>query len=83
MSSNATSIAPNIRRPKKAVAASDTTANTPIATRNFLRRSNAALLMLPPTIDPTLNAARNVEINHAHTMIDEPKCGFNKRDASS
>jgi hypothetical protein len=34
-------------------------------------------------IEPRLKAARNVEINQAHTIKEEPKNGLSNREASS
>ena len=47
------------------------------------RGARPRLLIQPPASEPTLNAARKVEINHAHTMSDDPKWGLRSRDASS
>src|SRR5687768_11011941 len=83
MSGNVISMNPRSARPKNAVAARVITARIAPVIWPRLRGTGGRLLIQPPTIDPVLNAARNVEISHAHTMIDEPKCGFNRRDASS
>jgi hypothetical protein len=38
---------------------------------------------IPPRRDPALKAARNVEMSHAQTKIEVPKCGAKMRDARS
>ena len=70
-------------RANPAVTASEITATTAPIRCPRRRGAGARLLFHPPTIEPTLNAARNVEINQAHTMIEEPKWGFNSREARS
>ena len=83
ISANAVSICPRTIRPKKAVKASEPTASAPAIHCARSRRANGALLIQPPTIEPRLNAARNVEISHAQTMSDEPKKGLSSREARS
>ena len=83
ISVNAISICPKTARPKNAVNASEPTATAPAIHCARTRWDIGALLIQPPRIEPTLNAAKNVEMSHAQTISDEPKNGFNKREASS
>src|SRR5258705_13571 len=83
MSEMEASIWVNSIRPRTAAIASETMASVAPVSWALRRDCGARLLTQPPTIEPTLNAARKVEMSQAHTMIDDPKCGLSSREASS
>ena len=38
---------------------------------------------IPPAMDPIVNAAKNVEIKNAQTMMDDPKYGYNNLEPTN
>ena len=80
---NVVSMAVSNVRPKTATSARVTTATRAPIPAALRREAEGRLLIDPPIIDPAENAARNVEISHAQTTMDEPKWGLSNREANS